>query len=115
MCLAPEQSVAGMASDVWDDFSSLLEENRENFDLIIVDFPARLSVPDYAKVVHLVRNTILISRWNRTPREALKKCASLLRDDGSNVEMVILNGVDVSKSRNFNSWGFQSHPDYYYY
>lgn len=56
----------------------LLREARRRFDLVILDSPALLSVPDATLVVRRVDACLLLIRWNRTRRSAVRQALELL-------------------------------------
>ena len=56
----------------------LLREARRRFDLVIVDTPPLLTLPDTSLLVRRVDACLLLVRWNRTKRSALRQSLDLL-------------------------------------
>ena len=56
----------------------LLREARRRFDLVIIDTPPLLTLPDSSFLLRRVDACLLLVRWNRTKRSALRQSLDLL-------------------------------------
>lgn len=82
---------------------SLLEELKENFDLVILDSPPVISVADSAIIASRVDGTMLVSRSGFVPRHLCLQAKNALESVHAKVIGCVLNGVQTQ------------HQPYYYY
>jgi len=82
-----------------------LEEVRNVFDVIILDVPCILAVTDSLILTALVDAIFMVVMAEKTPRQAVLRALSMLRDVKGNVLGVIFNKVNLVRS----------HYYYYYY
>jgi capsular exopolysaccharide synthesis family protein len=85
----------------------LLERCRKEFDHVLIDSPPMLSVTDAAILAVEVDTTILVTRFGRTTRAAMRRSRDLLAQINAPVMGVVLNGVDLNSD--------DSYYYYYYY
>ena len=97
---------------IWDTFADEIDSYREEFDIIILDFPPRI-VPDIAFASHAIDTLVYTLRWNRYSSDVHRKTFSVLKDDGLPIELVVLNAINSRQYRIFSSQGF-GFPGYYY-
>lgn len=88
-----------------DKMKLFLEEVKHVFDIIILDVPCVLAVTDALILSLLADCVFMVVLAEKTPREAILRAMSMLRDVKSNVTGVIFNKVNMRRS----------HYYYYYY
>lgn len=72
----------------------LLNDLREDFDLIIVNAPAALAVRDARAMCDFTDQTIVVTRWGRTTIDQMRATLELL---GDQVAGVIFDSVDYAE------------------
>ena len=84
-------------------FSDLLIEARQSYDLVIVDAPPIVSLPDCRLLGNLVDGFIIVVAANRTPRKLLEEALNAL-----NPEMVLglVFNNDQEASRYASYYGY---------
>lgn len=79
------------------ELSTLMNEVREQYDLIIVDSAPILSLADAALVASQVDRTILVVRWAATRRSVVGHALNEVAAAGGTLAGVILSKVDVKR------------------
>jgi len=82
-----------------------MEEVKNVFDIVIMDAPCILAVTDGLILSSLVDGALMVIMSEKTPREAVQRSLSMLKDVKSNVIGAIFNKVNTRRS----------HYYYYYY
>lgn len=77
-----------------DTFAQLIEHLNDEYDLIIVDTPPVLAVTDPVIVSRVVGATVSVVRYDVTTTDELAAVAQTLKNAGSGISGVILNGFD---------------------
>lgn len=77
-------------------FERLLTAASENFERVVIDSPPLVAVTDAAILSRFVDTTLLVTRSGSTRKDHAKKAARALRDVGSKVAGMVLNGVSSS-------------------
>ncbi|HLJ50817.1 MAG TPA: polysaccharide biosynthesis tyrosine autokinase [Bryobacteraceae bacterium] len=72
--------------------AALLARLRREFDLIIIDTPPLLEMPDARILGRLADGVILVIRAGETSTDAVAECTDRLREDGTILLGTILNG-----------------------
>ena len=110
--ILPLTQVAYTPRDLFgsDSMSSLLRILRERYDQVILDGPPLLAVADARTLATQADAVLMVARWSKTPRQAIRAALSRLEQDGSNVAGVVLSMVDT-KARGALS---ADDPAYYY-
>ena len=75
---------------------SLIEELSRRYDMVILDTPAALSLPDAKTITELTDGAILVVRADSTPEADVQTTLDLL--DRRRVLGVVLNGSDVDQA-----------------
>jgi capsular exopolysaccharide synthesis family protein len=88
-----ENSVTILSSG---EFSNFLTRAREYYELIIIDSPPILALPDMPIIKDSVDSILLVVRAEKTPREAVIKGIQLLGME--KIQGIIFNGVQFSVS-----------------
>jgi capsular exopolysaccharide synthesis family protein len=89
---SPVDMIAG------EKFRSLLRDLREQFDLVILDTPPILPVPDAVTISEQVDAFILLFRFSHTPHQLFRQAIEELGE--RKIVGVVLNG-EVKKSDNY--------------
>ena len=83
--------------------SRLIAHYREQFDMILIDTPPLLLMPDARVLGRMADSVVLVARAGRTMRDALLAASERLIQDHTPVLGIILN-----------DWTPKSSPDGYY-
>jgi capsular exopolysaccharide synthesis family protein len=90
-----------------DRFAQTLNVWRDQFDFIIVDTPPVLAVSDAAIVSDATDSILLAVRIIKNGRKAAKRAVDILRQSGSDVGAIVVNGYQTKNS----SYGYTSGYD----
>lgn len=72
-----------------------LDGLRKSYDLVIVDCPPVLAVPDARLIARLADATVLLVQWRRTPRKVLLDAVHQLEETGAHILGVVLARVHL--------------------
>lgn len=78
-----------------DTLRSLLDDLKESYDLVLVNCPAMLQVPDATLIAKAVDQCVLLVRYDSTPRSAVKRCMSILTSNRAPLEGLIMTRADA--------------------
>jgi len=84
------------------NFRTLLEELRSQFDLIILDTPPILPVPDAVTVAEQVDSFILLFRLSHTPQQLFRRAVDEIGE--RKVLGVVLNGETPRSNRYYSKY-----------
>ncbi len=70
---------------------ALMNSYRENFDMIVIDSPPLMGLPDARLLGRASDGVVLVARANKTPRNAIVTACHRLGQDQSRVLGVVLN------------------------
>ena len=90
--------------------TTLIEEVREKFDMVLVDAPPILGVSDSSVIVRSVDMTALVIQHRRFPRAMLARVKSAVLNTGGNLLGAVLNNVDIRMDQYY-----QYQTNYYAY
>ena len=76
-----------------DKMTALIAQLKREFDFILVDTPPTLAVSDALVIGSRVDGAILVARWGRTPREALRRSKEKLEAHQIKTVGVVINAV----------------------
>lgn len=76
-------------------FDSLIEELKEQFEIVLFDASPVLPVVDGRLIAKKADATVLLARWSQTPDAAVEMAAHMLRALGVNMTGVALTRVDL--------------------
>lgn len=101
---------------LYDDpaLTAFLQEVRKRFDVVIVDTPAALFVPEVVGVMEHMDGIILMVRLEVTSRVALDKLKGLLQSHNLPVLGAIINGVKenvLNKYTGYHAERYRYYPD----
>jgi len=77
----------------------LLEELRGEYDVVLIDTPPMLQIPDARILARMAGGVILVLRAGKTTRDAAKAMRNQLQQDGTKIIGTILNDWNPKKSR----------------
>ena len=83
-----------------DRLRELIERFRGEFDMILIDTPPMLQIPDARVMGRLADSVILVVRSGKTTRDAIMAARERLGEDGTRVLGVILNDWNPRSSTN---------------
>jgi capsular exopolysaccharide synthesis family protein len=96
-------------------FDEMLESLKSKYDLIIFDTGPILLMAETRVLAGKVDQTVIVARWLKTNRAALKETLSILADFGASVTGIALNRVDMNKyhRQGYGHSGYKSYAKYY--
>lgn len=97
-----------------DNFSRLLRQAGEQYDLIIVDTPPALAVTDASIVGQHAAITLMVVRFHLNPPKEIARALQLLEGSGVKVKGAILNAVEKTAAASY-SYGYGYGYGYGYY
>ncbi|MBI4373188.1 MAG: CpsD/CapB family tyrosine-protein kinase [Candidatus Omnitrophica bacterium] len=77
----------------------LTAQLREHFDYVIFDSPPFMAVTDPVVLSTIVDGVIIVTRYNKTPREALFHGKNRFQEVQAKIVGVIINGVNLDSER----------------
>ncbi len=86
----------------------LVQQVKEDYDMVIIDSPPVVSVTDAAIISAIVDGTILVAGAGSVDKSNLKRAKEYLLKVNANIIGVVLNKFDI------NSMGKYYHYNYYY-
>lgn len=90
--------------------AAYMKRFREEFDMIFVDTPPMLQIPDARVIGKLASGVVLVVRANVTTRDAAMAARARLREDGIHVVGTVMNDWNPKKS----SGGYYGYYDGHY-
>lgn len=93
-------------------FYSLLEKWEAQYDYVIIDSAPLLIVSDSLPLASWVDTLILVSRFDMTPLNALKRIRNVLNRTNANVAGVIINDLS-GKAASYGGYGYGYGNGYY--
>lgn len=77
-----------------DKMPQLLEELKASFDLILLDTPPAVEYSDARVLAPLTDGVIIVARYGKSKREALRKLKTLMEQTGSRILGIAMNQTD---------------------
>ncbi|MCD1621064.1 polysaccharide biosynthesis tyrosine autokinase [Salipiger manganoxidans] len=83
------------AADIFSSerFANLLSDLRSRYEIILIDTPPVLIVPDARVIAQQVDATVLVVRWDRTPKEQVMGALREFDSVGKPVSGIVLNQI----------------------
>ncbi|UWQ19943.1 polysaccharide biosynthesis tyrosine autokinase [Jannaschia sp. M317] len=72
----------------------MLDELKETYDVVLVNCPAMLQVPDATLIAKAVDQCLLLVRHDSTPQAAVKRCLSILGNHKVTIDGLIMTRAD---------------------
>ena len=91
-----------------DKTLALLEEVKNNFDVVIFDGAPCLLVTDSTIISRIVDNTVLVTSYKYTKIDDLKEATKRIKRVGGKIAGVILNRVEISNKKYENKYYYAS-------
>ena len=95
------------------NLSELLAKFKREFDIVIIDTPPMLQMPDARVLGHMADAVILVTRAGHTTRDAAVAASQRFAADRTRVLGTILNDWDPNKTRH-GGYGYGSRYYHYY-
>jgi capsular exopolysaccharide synthesis family protein len=94
-------------------FKDIMGELRANFDLVIVDTPPVLPVPDAFLISGHCDGTILVVMAGRTPLEVVARAGGLMNEGGAKLLGAVINNVDevLPYYYDYNYYGYKDEKE----
>lgn len=93
------------------NFSALLEQASELYDLVILDTPPLLAVTDAAIVGRLSGTNLIVARYGLNPAKEIELTVRRFSQNGVAIKGAIFNGVEKKAS---NKYGYSDYGYYHY-
>lgn len=96
-------------------FDILLKELKGTYDFIIIDTGPILLLSETRVLASKMDQVVVVSRWLKTSRAALKQTLAILSEFRADVAGVVLNQVDTQKyhSLGYGHSGYKAYSKYY--
>ncbi|MEZ5855627.1 MAG: polysaccharide biosynthesis tyrosine autokinase [Hyphomicrobiaceae bacterium] len=78
-------------------FGHRLARLKDHFDIILVDVPPMLPVADASILAEYADEIIVVTAWQRTPKELLRRAVGTLGGNAAKIIGIVINQVDVGK------------------
>ena len=113
--LLPAGTVASSISNLLHSprVVELLQRMRQQFDMVIIDTPPMLQMPDARVLGKLADGVILVVRSARTTKETVAAAGQRLAEDGTRVLGTVLNEWDPRKTSH-TGYEYGYRPYYYH-
>ncbi|MCA0849973.1 GumC family protein [Salipiger thiooxidans] len=108
------------AADIFSSerFANLLSDLRRRYDIIIIDTPPVLIVPDARVIAQQVDATVFVVRWDRTSREQVQGALREFASVGKPVSGLVLNQINPRGMKRYgygNNYGpYSAYGSKYY-
>jgi len=83
------------------EMAKILKFAAEHYDLVFLDSPPILPVPDAAAISGLAQKTIVLVEWNKTDRDLVTQAIERINAHNGAVSGVVLNKVDVDLAKSY--------------
>ena len=98
-------------------FSKMIDDFRQDYDLILIDAPPVLPVSDARILAKLSDALVFVVKWNDTPRDIVRHGLSSLTNIGVHISGLVLTQVDREKQRKYGygylgNYGYGSYKYY---
>lgn len=98
-------------------FVRMIENFKDDYDLILIDAPPVLPVPDARILAKLADALVYIVKWNDTPRDIVRHGLSSLTSIGVHISGLVFTQVDREKQQKYGygylgDYGYRSHKYY---
>src|SRR5262249_51203650 len=93
-----------------DRLAKLMQSLRDRYDMVLVDTPPMLEIPDARIIGRVADTTILVVRAGTTTRNAVSEASQRLSDDGIDLMGAIVNDWNPANS----STGYYGYSAKYY-
>ncbi len=84
----------------------IVEYSRKNFDIVLIDTPPMLQIPDARVIAQVADAVLIVVRSGKTTREAVLAVRQRLAEDGTTMTGSVLNNWNPRKSPGY----YERHP-----
>lgn len=99
-----------LANGAMDD---MIIAARMNYDMVIVDSPPLLPVPDTMVFADQADLVLMMVRWRRTPKSAVRRALSMLQSVTAQSIGGVITLVDRKQERQYHDHGYHSYEGNY--
>lgn len=94
------------AADVFSSsrFKALVAEAKSRYDVVIIDTPPVLVVPDARVVAQFADAVLYVVEWNRTTRRDVATGLKMMADGGIRVSGLVLARIDMKKLKRMGQY-----------
>ena len=101
-----------------DRMSHLLDNLREQYDVVVLDSPPVLAVVDARVLAQMSDITVLLINWGKTRRKIVQSAIALLQEAEPTLLGCVLNNVDVKRMSGYGygdagAYGNRKYAKYY--
>ncbi len=101
-----------------DAFTALIQQAREDYDVVLIDSAPVLAVPDARIIARHMDAIQLVVRWNHTPKSQVLEALRQIEMTGNRVSGVILSQVDPRGMKRYGygkgyGYGYADYNKYY--
>lgn len=89
----------------------LMKKARTAFDLVVLDTAPLLPVHDSWVIASLSDATVLVARWEKTPREAVSRAIQILHEVEAPVSGIVMMRANSQQFQYYN-YGYQDYREY---
>ena len=82
-----------------ENLQNLLEELKQYYDVVLVNCPAMLSAAEALVIARAVDQRVLLARYEKTPRAAVKRCLGILENNELSISGQVLTRIDPAMLR----------------
>ncbi len=94
--------------------TTIIKALLEEYDTVVIDSPPILAVTDASVLVQRVDGVMLVVKPGQTKLAALRQSAEQLRRVGANALGVVINGVELKRSRYYYYYQYRGYYYSYY-
>jgi succinoglycan biosynthesis transport protein ExoP len=88
-----------------DKFSALIAESREKYDVIIIDTPPVLVVPD-ARIIAQVADAVLFSvKWDSTSKNQVDEALRMFHNSNQRIAGLVLSQINAKRMKHYGYGG----------
>lgn len=111
---------AGNAADVFssDRFQAVIQDARVAYDIVVIDTPPVLAVPDARVIAHVADAVLYVVRWNATARHQISEGLRQFAQGKVQITGLVLTQIDMKKMKHYgygDTYGGYASEDGGYY
>ncbi|MBJ2152216.1 polysaccharide biosynthesis tyrosine autokinase [Paracoccus sp. IB05] len=95
-------------------FATLLAEAKAAYDMVLIDTPPVLAVPDVKIIAQQTDGILFVVRWDSTTREQVQEALHQLESLQLPILGLVLSNVDPAGLKKYGYGGYGSYGDRYY-
>lgn len=88
-----------------ESFKDLIQSLRDRFDVIIIDSPPVLAVPDARILSKLVDMTLFTIKWDSTSEYQVEEALRIFRTSGQRISGFVLGQIDMRRLQSYGKYG----------